>query len=270
MTESRRCRIGFGVTESWLEITDANGSRRAPLSPGLTRIGGGQAEVSLPGVGGDQLHVQTDPLRVRFVGSGAPPFAGGAPFDERAFDLGEEIEWSGVHLRFDGVPPSSALLEEITPAETSSGSSGDSPLTEGERRVWQRMQAGLYADLRLANKKAAKAWQQKVLAGDYDADRCAEDLLESVGPGDELQLLERAGRLQRDFLMAPLASGVRGAGRSVRTATRSGIAFLLAQGLALLVYSLIVALALLFLRIRGASFDGFYDAILGVFGLAPE
>ena len=83
----------------WLQITDAKGSRRENLRPGLTRVGGGDAEVSLDGVGEDQLHLSEN--RVVFVGSGTPPTSAGSVFRERTLAVGDCIEWS-VGDRLDG------------------------------------------------------------------------------------------------------------------------------------------------------------------------
>ena len=74
---------------------------------------------------------------------------------------------------------------------------------------------------------------------------------------------ERAGRLLRDFLMAPTMRGARGerAAACVRRPA-GGVAFVLAQGIALAVYTLIVLVAMLLLRVRDVSFDALLDRIL--------
>jgi hypothetical protein len=63
--------------------------------------------------------------------------------------------------------------------------------------------------------------------------------------------------------MAPVQRGVRGAGRKMRTAARGGLAFLLAQAVAIVVYSLLVLAALLVTRSgSGRSIDAILDSIL--------
>ena len=57
----------------WLDISDALGTRREVLRDGLTRIGGGDAEIPLAGSGTDQLHVWDDPPRMLFIGAGSRP-----------------------------------------------------------------------------------------------------------------------------------------------------------------------------------------------------
>ena len=53
-----------------------------------------------------------------------------------------------------------------------------------------------------------------------DADRALGSL--ASGTPDEMKLLERSARLQRDFLMAPLLRGTKGASRRARRGSRCG------------------------------------------------
>ena len=116
-----------------------------------------------------------------------------------------------------------------------------------------------------AEKRTTKRWQQAVIDGTFDADQCAREIVSTAKAGDDLRLRDRSARLMRDFLMASKLRGMSGAGRTIRTKTRRGFAFLIAQATALLVYSGIVLLSMLFLRIRGVGFDGFFDAIIDFF-----
>jgi hypothetical protein len=119
-------------------------------------------------------------------------------------------------------------------------------------------------ELGLADRAAARRWQEAVLRGEFDPDAAARELEQgaSAVPGDP-RLLERSGRLLRDLLMAPYQRGLRGAGRRVRGAARSGVAFLVAQVVIVLVFALLFAVVLLVVRLRwGWSVDGFLDRVL--------
>jgi hypothetical protein len=254
------------VTGRWIEITDASGTRREPLRAGLTRVGGGDAEVLLAGVGSDELHVWDDPPRAVFVGAGAQPRYGGTPFTERALAPGDRIEWAGAVLELGEGHASEASFEEIVdPARAVTGP-GVSAVAGAEgdgERTLARLRAGLLVDLGLTDASVVKRWQRAVVDGSFDADLCAGAVAAASRAGaDDPRMRERAGRLLRDFVMAPTTRGARGASRRARQAARGGIAFVLAQGLALLVYSVIVLVALLLLRVRDVSLDGFLDRIL--------
>ena len=139
-------------------------------------------------------------------------------------------------------------------------------LEEGEIRAWRRLQSGILVERGLADRREARRWQEAVQRGEFDPDACARDIVggSPVG-GEDPRLLERAAILQRDLLMTPLQRGVRGAGRRARGATRSGVAFLIAQGMAILVYTLVILIVLLLGRMqKGLSLDGMLDRILEV------
>jgi len=252
---------------TWLIITQAGATRRARLAPGQTRVGGGDAEVTVHGVGSDQLHVWDQPLRVVFAGTGAPPFCGGKPVVERLLGPDEWIEWAGIRLDFER----EAALEELhsPPAAAPRAAEEEGGQHPIDHRTWRRVQAGLLIDLGAADKKAMKRWQETVVAGSFEVDVASEEIIRSARELDTVLLRDRAGRLMRDFLMEPLTRGLRGAGRAARQRVKGVFAMILSQGLALLVYSLIVLLSMLFLRIKGTSYDGFFDAILGFFGASP-
>jgi hypothetical protein len=137
--------------------------------------------------------------------------------------------------------------------------------------AWRRIKAGMLVELDLADRQLARRWQTAVRQGEFDADACTRDLLGSPGDhsgvGDEdPRLMERSGRLLRDLLMAPVLRGARGASRRAREAARGGLAFIVAQFLVLSIYSVLVLVALLLVRVRwNASIDGFLDNIRGLF-----
>lgn len=255
----------------WLDITDASGARRESLRKGLTRVGGGDADVELANTGSDQLHIWDMPPRAVFVGSGAAPLLDGRPVDEVSLRPGARILWGGATLTYggDAAGEDVARLEEIPlPAFVAAavaerdGAAGLG-LTDSERRVWTRLQACVLVDLGLTDRAAIKRWQQEVVAGRLEVDRCAAELVAlRQGSADDPRVLERAGRLLRDFLMAPLMTGVRGASRRAKRAAQGGLAFVIAQGLALLVFLLIGLVALLLLRIKDVSIDALLDRVL--------
>ncbi len=138
------------------------------------------------------------------------------------------------------------------------------PEGNAERAAWRRVRAGILVELGLADRVAAKSWQRAVVERRFRPDACADEILaRSAVAGDDARVLQRTGVLLRDLLMAPLGRGARGAGRRARQAVRGGLAFVLAQGLALLVFCLIVAALAVVLRLKGHSLDGWVDRLLG-------
>ena len=124
-------------------------------------------------------------------------------------------------------------------------------------------------DLGLAERKTLKHWQAEVVASRFDADVAARELSATAQTPGEGILADRAGRLLRDFVMAPTLRGAQGAARAARQRTKSGVAYLLAQGLAFAAFTLILLLCMLFLRLKGTSFDEFFDRILDLFRSPP-
>ncbi len=255
------------MSGTWIEITDARGTRRVPLGSARTRLGGGDAEVELSHVGEDQLHVFGEPLRAEFVGRGAPPFCDGEPVRERTLRPGDAIEWAGSRMVV-GREASLEELHEPSPAASSAPPQAASP-AGFDARTWARARAGLVVDLGRADKKVVARWQTAVRERSFDADRAAEELLASAGPLDGALLRDRAGLLLRDFLMAPLLRGVRGAGRKARQQARGLLAMIVAQGLALVVFGVLVLAGLLLLRWKGHSVDAFLDTVVEAFGELP-
>jgi hypothetical protein len=211
--------------------------------------------VLAPEVAGE-LHVWNRPPRAIHLGRGESPTCAGQPFEERELRPGDRIQWAGHTLVYGGEAAGAhqAELEELTvPA----------PPRAAREPLSARVRAGLACELGIADAQAMKRWQQAVLAERFDADACARELLPAVpGAEAEQRLLERSGTLLRDFLMAPYLSGAAGARRKLREQGRSFVAFLVAQGLALLVFGLLVAASLLVARAGGTSIDALLDRIL--------
>ncbi|MEW6072240.1 MAG: hypothetical protein AB1726_06530 [Planctomycetota bacterium] len=253
------------MAEGWIEIEHGGEVRREALRPGLTRAGGPGAEIVIAGAGADQLHLWDSPARVVFVGTGERPVRAGVRLEEAELFPGDRLEWHG-HVLAYGRPAGAgapAALEEIhaaVAAPVPAAAPGPAP---AEGRAWRRIRAGLLVELGIADRSAASRWQQAVLGGEFDADACARDILaRSDPPADDPRVVERAGRLLRDFLMMPLQTGVRGAGRRARQRVRGGLAFLIAQGLALLAFCVLAAIALAVARWQGASIDRLLDVLL--------
>lgn len=163
----------------------------------------------------------------------------------------------------------SALLEEIEDQGGSGAAGRGVTSNPDEEKVRRRLIAGLLVETGLADKSAAKRWREAVLSGSWDADACASEIVASAPPSaySEQKLQERAARLERDLLMAAHMRGVRGASRRVRGATRSATAFMVANIVAILVYSAVIAALLIIARIGyDWSIDGLIDRLAGVFG----
>lgn len=129
----------------------------------------------------------------------------------------------------------------------------------------RRLLAGLCIEQKLPDRKLIKRWQDAVQAGEFDADTCADEILESVG--DKIlispELLARAGGLQRDFLMHSLQTGARGAIRKAKRQGKGFLAYLVANLVAISAYSLILAVVAIMLRQqRGWSYDGAIDGLI--------
>ena len=253
------------MNEYWLEITQAGHTLRHDLSGAGLSIGGGASQLALEGVGQDQLILAADPWRVTFKGSGPPPFCGGAPLSTLNLQAGTRIEWAGIRIEFR----EHAVLQELGQVDQAAPSSAGAPgtgLDAMEEIAWLRLRAGLLVDTGQVKKSQVEPWQQQVLDGVFDVSGCAADLNASVQVIDQ-RLADRAGRLMRDFVMASKLQGAAGAARATRTATKSFVSMLIAQGMALGIYSLVLFGCMIFIRQGGTSFDGLFDSILGLFGM---
>lgn len=248
------------MSAGWLDIHSSTGVQRERLVDGLTRCGGGKAEVPLGGVGEDQLCFWGQPPRVRFEGRGPVPLLNGKPLAEVSLVHGDRIDWAGFTLVFatEGPAREASLEELVVPAEQVTPPTG--PGADGLAR---RVRAGIACELGLAERGALKRWQEAVLAGRFEPEACARELVPSaLGPEAEQRILERGGSLLRDFVMAPYLEGAKGASRKVRGGLRNMAGFLVAQAVALLVFSAIVAAILLVLRVKGKSLDGWLDRLI--------
>jgi hypothetical protein len=229
---------------------------------------GGQ--IPHPGAGGDELHVWDQPPRVIHVGGGDRPTSGGSGFEELALSPGVAFQWRGTSYVYGraAVPKEEIEIEQVEIEQVTGLAAAPavhrSELTPADERVWKRLKAGMYVELGLADRVTSKRWQDAVVSHGFDPDRCASEILARSAVADsESRVLERSGRLLRDLLMAPLLSGTRGATRRARQATRGVVAMVLTQALAFVAYTTILLVALLLLRIRGVSLDGFFDLISG-------
>jgi len=241
------------------------------LGEGLTRFGAArgsaQIDVTLPVAPGEELHIWNRPARAVYLGQGSRPLKRGVGFEETELHPGDVIEWAGLSLTYrSGAPePGSATLEELPmdpPAGTTParGPEAGGPPPEGER-IWRRLVAGLLVELDLTDRSLVKRWQKRVVEGGFQVEDCARELYEA-GRLDESRLLDRSGRLLRDFLMAPLTRGARGAGRKVRMATKRGVAWVVAQFVVVAIYTVILVLIMAFLYRGGTRFDPLFEWLM--------
>lgn len=129
----------------------------------------------------------------------------------------------------------------------------------------RRLLAGLCIEQKLPDRKLLKRWQETVQTGEFDADACADEVLEDVGDQvrTSMELLARAGGLQRDFLMMPLQTGARGAVRNAKRKGKGFLAYLVANLVAISTYSLILAaMAILLRQKKGWSYDEAIDGLI--------
>jgi hypothetical protein len=64
--------------------------------------------------------------------------------------------------------------------------------------------------------------------------------------------------------MAPVTRGIAGAGRRARLAAKGGTAMVVAQLVGIAVYTVIVLVVFLLIRVKwDVSFDGFFDRLVG-------
>ena len=254
------------MTESWLDIQGPDGARRATLRPGLTRIGGAGADVVLPGVADGELHVWDEPPRLVLVAGDERPQIDGRAVEELDLVPGTRVRWRGHQIVY-GREERPAVLEEIPldPPAAAAPAAGAPGAGTPDGRAWARVRSGMLAELGLADRKVVKRWQEAVLRNEFDADAAARDLAGSAQTGaDDPRVLERSGRLLRDFLMTSLQRGVAGASRKARTAAKSGVAMVIAQFLALAVFALVIFVILMLARIKwGISVDRALDAVAG-------
>ena len=255
------------MQEAWLDVHQGGQTNRYAFSGVRTRVGGEGCDVVLaetPGVpaSSSELHIWMSPPRVVYIGRGDPPLLDGRVLEQAPLESGSSLQWRGAVLVFGQGASVLEELEEDLGQDASDGAAGAIP-----DEVAGRIRSGLLADLNLTDKQAVKRWRAAVIASEFDSAACARELLagEQVPPGDT-RMLERATRLQRDLLMSAHQRGVKGVRRKARAATRTGAAYVLANLIAILIYTLVVLAVMLLVRVEyGTSFDGFIDRILGVF-----
>jgi hypothetical protein len=250
------------VTTSWLEIEVGGVRSRADLRDGLTRLGGPGCDVVVPGAPEGELHFWSDPPKMIRVAGRADLEVDGRRAEECLLEDGRRIRWSGVSLTFRRQAP---VLEEI-PLEEPAPARTLERAPDPDGRAWRRVQAGLAIDLGLVPRPLVQRWQQAVLAQEFDADSCAREALAQAEKFalDDPRVVERSGRLLRDFLMASLQRGIAGAGRKARSRALSGSAYLMANAVGILIYSGMVLLVMLLVRLKWeVSFDGLFDTVLG-------
>lgn len=245
---------------AWLTLSIDGESRRVPLRAGLNRIAGATPDVAVEVDG--ELHLWDDPPKVVHVrGPELASGSGAAGQGELGLENGTRFTWSGIEFTYGCDPP---VLEEVPMAEAEP----EAVLTGAELAAWRRVQAGLLVELGVADRAGVKRWQDAVKESRFDPDACSREILEdSRFDRSDVRFPDRCGALLRDFLMTPLMTGSRGAGRRARGAAKNGVAFLIAQLVAILVYSLLVAVVLVLARAKwDVSFDGWIDRLLSLGG----
>jgi len=271
------------VADSWLEIEAGLVTTRAELKKGLTRIGAVGADVVLAGAVRGELHFWDEPPKVVHLGAGEGPRINGTMVEEAPLSPDDRIEWAGVTIRYRGsvaVP----VIEEIplSPAGPGSPWAGarlppPAPLRPAapalaagapigpELQAWARVRAGMVIDLGLCERRDAARWQEAVVRREFDADACARDVLAGARvAADDPRLLDRSGRLLRDFLMVSVTRGLKGAGRRLRAQVRGGAAMVVAQFITIFIYTAILLAVMILSRLKwGFSFDQMFDRVLG-------
>lgn len=248
--------------ESWLEFEDGAEKWRVPLAGVLTRIGGASPDVTMKGLPDGELHVWSDPPKVVLASGDAPLLVNGGAGKGGLLTNGDRVEWGGVRFRFI-LEDSAPLLEEIQIQEPVALAAQE-PVDDGGA-AWARVRAGMMVELGLADGGSVKQWQEAVRRGDFAPDACARDLYAGTGvESDDFRLLERSGRLLKDFLMSSTMRGQGGVRRRARVAGKKGAAIFISQILLLLVNVLILGVVALVVRARWPeiSFDAFFDGIL--------
>ena len=253
----------LGMADLWLELRDGQESRRVPLAGALTRIGGPSPDVSVLGLPAGELHIWSDPPKVVVVAGQALVSVNGAACKEALLADGDRVDWGDVRFFFRrdvGAPVLQEIPVDVPPAREAvlvqSSSGGAS---------WARVRAGMMVELKLADKDAVRTWQESVIRGEFSPDACARDLSRGVDvDSEDPRLMERSGRLLRDFLMASTMSGAGGAKRKARQAGKKGAAFLLSQVFVLIVYTLmiLVVMALLHAKWPDTYFDPLFDRFI--------
>lgn len=276
--------------DGWIEVRGGSQAERIPWA-GRIRVGAAPCEIVAPSPDGGELHLWPDPARLVFVGASGLVLVNGRAVEEAPLAAGDTIQWGGLVLVVQPRTvleeledePAAAVPPKPTPPRAKVAAGGGAPSPAGRSQsparpaggeaaglAEQRLLAGLAAECGVGNKDAVKRWQAAVLRGEWDADTAAREILEGTDR-EAPALLERAGRVQRDLLMSAFQRGVRGAARKARGAARGGSAFVVANLVAVSVYSLLVAALAVLVRARydwslDSSIDGLLDLVGGLLG----
>lgn len=214
----------------------------------------------------EEIGGQVQPAPVAASGMAPAPAPGAAPtpaaYASPAALPGAAAAPSSVPSVPSGAVPSGAMPSGAMPSgEVPSGAAGV---------AWARVRAGLIVDLGLADKRVVKGWQESVSRGDFAPDACARDVASGLSvDGDDRRLVERSGRLLRDFLMASTMAGSGGAKRKARQAGKRGAAMLISQLIVSGMHLLLILAVLFILRAKwGEEFQlqglfDFFDSLLG-------
>lgn len=257
------------MEELWLDIKIGGVTSRADLKRGLTRLGGPGADVVVPSAPEGELHVWSDPPKIVHVSGATPLERAGERVSEVELVVGGEVVWGPITLALRGGAP---VIEEIPLAEAAAPSAprassrpGLPAASAGADRAASRVRAGMAIELGVADKQVVRRWQDAVVRSEFDADACTREVLERLElSADDPRLVERSGRLLRDFLMSSLQRGVKGASRKARAQAKSGTAYIVANLIAISVYTAIVVVVMVLARLKwGTSFDELIDFILG-------
>lgn len=260
----------------YLEIEDPSGQRRAELV-GALHLAADGGDLPLPAAGPGLLRLTPGnaewlPTSSAGGADAAPPRINGTPWSgPRRLAEGDRIEWGAVRLVYHtGAAPApgtgKAQLEELE-IESLPAAAAPGVRRTARERAWRRVWSGLLVEQQLVASTAARAVQEEVRRGEFDADEAADRVLEAERKAEaDQRVLDRTRALQRDLVMAPLNTDAHRAVRKVRNRASSGLAYLTAQFITLGVYSLLILIGLVLLRHRGLDLDGFLDGILGIFG----
>ncbi len=251
----------WGMADLWLEFKDGQETRSIPLAGALTKIGGATPDVFMQGLPAGELHLWSDPPKLVTVAGQAALTVNGVACRDALLADGDRVDWGGVGFQFRR-QEQTPVLKEI-PAEAPVPAPAP-PAPDSGGASWARVQAGMMVELGLADKAAVRTWQESVMRGDFSPDACARDISRGVElDSEDPRLMERSGRLLRDFLMASTMSGVDGARRKARQAGKKGAAIFVSQLFLITVYTLIilVVMALLHAKWPETFFDPLFDSL---------
>lgn len=225
-------------------------------STGCT-LGDPGSDNPLPGVSEGRLELTGPPWRLRVVRGAAALEAGGRPAVEAALDAGQAVRWGDFELELE------LELEPLGEGEVAMAAAAHRS-SAAEPTAWRWLKAGLAVELGLADRSEAKDVQASVRAGQFSAEKAADQLLaKGTIADDDGRLLARASVLTRDLVMAPTMRGTGAAARAGRGCVRGFLAFSVVQLAGFVLFTLLVLALLLGLRWQGTSLDAHADRLLG-------